>query len=201
MNALELLWHCAGGKGQGFHLLRFHEPEDSYFLPVSAPTIYAAMIEGQAWDRSPSVGLVPMVENGNYRLRADHASCLWARVETGESARRLGEFSPRPTLVLRDGKTCKRTALWALHSPLEMVWVRELNRRLQHRFCAPKKFAEPDFAVHPPGVVLRAGRSKPLEIVAELVGDGCYGAREVAGSLPQSPDPDAWAKANGRYVP
>lgn len=197
MTELELLWNMLGGRGRGFHLFRFREPEDTFFLPVRARLIFAALVEGQAWDREPSVTAVPMLEDGNYRVH-DLSTVLWARVESGESARRLEAFRPAPTMILRDGRTVKRTALWALHSPLELMWVKELNRRLQHAFLAPKKFAEVDFELHPPGAVLRAGRSRPLEVWAERVGDGCYGAKEIAGHLPKSPDPDAWAKRNGR---
>lgn len=194
---VDQLWAMCAGAGRGYFLFTFADPDDSFFVPVGARLCFSALVEGQAWDREPSMRAVPMVAAGNHRLH-DLSSVLWARVETGESARLLEAFRPRPTLVLRDGQTMKRTALWALHTPLNLDWVKELNRRLQHRFAAPKKFAETDFSFHPPGVFLRWGRSKPLEVWAEHVGDGLYGAREIGGQLPQSPDPEAWAKRNGR---
>lgn len=198
MTALELLWHCCAGDGRGWTLFRFEDPADALFVPARSRALFEGAILGQVWDRMPSIHVAPMREANNYREHLA-ASCLWARVESGEAARRLEAFRPEPTIVLRDGKTVRRTALWALTQELEVEWVRELNRRLQHRFGAPKKHAEVDFAFHPPGTVIRRGRA--VEVVVERVVEALYGAREVAGHLPQSPDPDAWAKAQGRYAP
>lgn len=191
MTAEQLLWHCLAGDGRGYVLFRFTDPDDAVFCPARSFHLFQGLISGQSWDREPSLSVVPLRQANNYRERA-MASCLWARVTTGESARRLAEFRPQPTLTIREGKTCKRTALWALTQPLELPWAHELSRRLAHRFCAPKKFAAVEFELHPPSTVLRSARSKPLEVTVERVVEECYGAREVAGGLPQSPDPEAW---------
>lgn len=120
---------------------------------------------------------------------------LWAVLDSSASVEKLERFRPRPTLVLQEGDTLRRTAIWALSTPLAWDWTVRANRRLAHHFQGPKKFVEPTHALRTPGSFRRDGRVIPLPIqVAEINQDGRYTAREVVRYLRDAPDPDAWRK-------
>lgn len=123
----------------------------------------------------------------------DGIMCLWVRVETKESARLLEVFRPAPTIVLQEGDSSRRVALWAVTKPHTVDQALRANRRLAHALKAPKKHASPDeFSFAPPGTFLRHGRRRPCPVT--VVGHECriYGPTEVYGRLKDAPDPDAW---------
>jgi hypothetical protein len=120
---------------------------------------------------------------------------LWARTETGDAVARLSQFRPRPTLVLRDGATVQKTALWALTQPLDMALAERANKRLAYRLKCPHKHAMPKgYAFRPPGCEIRNGRRVPV-VVVEFNPDATYTAGQVVGrdrpdrGLPDPPKP------------
>jgi hypothetical protein len=120
---------------------------------------------------------------------------LWAVVDTGEGAAKLARFRPRPTIVLREGDTIKRTAVWALTRPLQWEYTVKGNRRLAHQFQGPKKFVQPDHALRTPGSFVVDGRVVPIPVVPdELNPQGLYTAAQVVKHLREPPDPNGWRK-------
>lgn len=127
------------------------------------------------------------------------SSALWVRTESKRSEAALRWFKPRPTLVLGEGDTCRRAAVWALTDLLPAEWTVRLNRRIAHALRAPKKHCGMDSMLPAPGAILREGREKrpALVRVESWRPDAVYGAREVAGHLKEAPDADAWREAAG----
>jgi hypothetical protein len=125
---------------------------------------------------------------------------LWARLDGGKRpANVLRRFRPVPTFVVREGATTRYVALWALREPVK-GWEEHVrwNKRLAHHLGVPKKHAEPDgFYVPLPGSVLRAGRSRPVPVLAARVGIETYSVEQVVGRLRDAPDPDSWREAAG----
>lgn len=121
------------------------------------------------------------------------ASVLWCRVEGKSQERELLRFRPSPTLVVREGSTSRRVALWALRRPLEFDWLDRANRRIAHRLWAPKKWSAAEFQFPAPGSCLRVGRSRPVPIVAEWFDPvALFSPRQVVGALREAPSPNAW---------
>lgn len=125
---------------------------------------------------------------------------LWARLDGGKrQANVLRRFRPVPTFVVREGSSTRYVALWALQEPVK-GWeeIVRWNKRLAHAIGTAKKHADPDgFFVPLPGTVLRAGRGRPVPVLAARVGIETYTVQQVVGRLRDAPDPDAWRDAPG----
>jgi hypothetical protein len=120
---------------------------------------------------------------------------LWAVVANGDGVRKLERFRPRPTLVLAEGDTFRRTAVWALARPLTWDWTVRGNRRLAHWFGGPKRFAQPDHMMRAPASYVRHGRVVPVPItVIEQNDDALYLPADVVRHLRDAPEPDAWRR-------
>ncbi len=126
------------------------------------------------------------------------ATAFWVRVEGSEQNRWLERLRPEPTLVLREGSSSRRWALWALEHPVRWVGVNRGNRRIAHRVGAPKKWSEPERLWLPaPGACLRRDLARPVPVVVERLEAVAYSPLEVVGRLKDAPDPDAWMKTRG----
>jgi hypothetical protein len=69
--------------------------------------------------------------------------CLW--VVTGkQQEKRLQAFRPAPTIVLREGSSARRTALWLLGERLTYKWADRANRRIAYRLRAVQKHGDRD---------------------------------------------------------
>ena len=68
---------------------------------------------------------------------------LWARCKTRESVGLLAAWPLRPTFVIRDGPV-RRTALWALNTPVSAQECADSNRRLAYALRAPQVCGDPD---------------------------------------------------------
>lgn len=137
------------------------------------------------------------------------ATAFWVRVEGTVQNRWLASFRPEPTIVLREGSSSRRWALWALEHPVRWVGVDRGNRRLAHRMRAPKKWAEPERLWLPaPGCCLRKDRARPVPVVVERLEPVSFGPLDVIGdrvvdgrrhrALPDAPEADAWMKTDRR---
>lgn len=135
------------------------------------------------------ISAVPRIHDGD-SLSLDFASVLWARLEAGKPADVLRRFPVSPTLVLREGRTVRRTALWALSRPLDYDWTVRANRRIAHRLGTRKKDGEPGAFIPVPGSVADGHR-----VWVEHRGEGFYEPAQVVGQLPDAPDPEAWRAA------
>jgi hypothetical protein len=160
------------------------------FAVADGPADWLGWVQRLSEDRDVRLGA------GSRRGRGfgtcGQAAVLWARVESKREAVNLERFRPVPTLVLREGASCRRVALWSLRRPLSYDWLVRANRRIAHKLFAPKKWAEPEFAFPAPGSCLRVGRSRPVPIHVEHFEASIFHPREVVGALRDAPDPDAW---------
>lgn len=140
-----------------------------------------------------SVGAIPRRKpEPGYLARAN---VLWARLETGQHAEALARFRLAPTMVLREGKSPRRTALWALATGLTIDWAERANKRIAHRIGCKKKFAAAEHEIHPPGTTLTLG-TRPALVWVEYMDPGAlFMARGVVGDLADPPNPDAWRTA------
>lgn len=166
----------------------------SYDFAVSdGPGDWLAMVARMCADREVRLGA------GSRRRRGfgtcDCSRVLWARVGSRKEVANLRRFRPRPTLVVREGSTCRLVALWSLRRPLTYEWLVRANRRIAHRLFGPKKWAEPEFEFPVPGSCLRAGRARPVPVHAVLFEASVYEPRQVVGGLKDAPDPNAWREA------
>lgn len=202
---LGLLWAMTAG-ARGFHVIEWrHETEglQRHWVEVGNKRRFVELVDwlGRGMSLEIAVSAVPRPERSHGT--AGLSSVLWARTEGKEQLRFLERFRPRPTLVLEEGDTTRRTAFWALSSPLNYEWTVLGNKRIAHALRAPKKHAEPEFMFNPPGSCLRDGRARPVLIrVAERT-DALYHANDVVGrtrpggALKDPPDPDAWRTPPG----
>ena len=139
-----------------------------------------------------SVGAIPRRKpEPGYLARAN---VLWARLETGKHAEALARFRPAPTMVLREGKSPRRVALWALAEGLTLDWAERANKRIAHQLGTKKKWGEAERDLHPPGTTLVLG-TKPVPVWAEHLDPGAlFIARGVVGHLRDAPDANAWKR-------
>lgn len=182
------LWAMLGGWGNGVHLWRLGE--QVVWMPVEQEARFRRALAAFAASGRP-VSLAAAPRRGRGSAAVAPPGVLWARVESGDSLRRLRGFRPSPTLVLRDGDTVRHTALWALARPIKGSWhegAREANRRLAGYLRTPKKHAELGFEFSPPGMVVGRSRSRVVAASGEL-----HDPAAVAGWLPASPDPWSWS--------
>jgi len=128
------------------------------------------------------IGLVPRRTGGGY----EPTSCVWARLESTKHAQALRRFRPAPTLVLREGKSVKRTAIWGLTQPLDVIWLERANSRISYALGTKLKAGAPHAMVFAPGSRLSSGQPT----WAEHVSDGCFTPREVVGRLRDRPAPN-----------
>lgn len=169
-----------------------HAPA-SWCGPTFVPTGQVRTVARLFRQQDCSVGAVPRRQPEEGYMGG--AWVLWARLETGKHAEALARLRTGPTLVLREGKSPRRVALWALAEPLNMVWLERANRRIAHQLGTKKKFAAAEFALHPAGTTLSLG-AKPAPVWAEHMDPGAlYRAREVVGALRDAPEPIDWRRA------
>lgn len=201
-----MLWQMIKGDGPGYLQFRWRydgglfEPESPFHVPAQwvGPTFVRSDLDATCLRlfglADCSVGAVPR-QRPDARYLAG-ANVLWARLETGKHAEALARFRPAPSLVLREGKSPRRVALWALSSPLSLSYLERANRRLAHRLGTKKKWGAAEFEFHPVGTELSFGReSRPNVVWAEHVDAGSlFVARGVVGHLQEAPDPRSWMK-------
>lgn len=175
------LWAVLAGE-HGY--LAFTFPDGATFCPVDQPRTFCRHCDVLAYEPGDlAVGAVPFRDPDFSRV--GYSNVLWIQADTGKETARLERFGPEPTLILRWG--VKAVGLWALSEGLSPVWTERLNKRLAHELGAKKKHAGLWFRFPPAGTVLRSGRPQVVENGGGS--GGLYGAREVAGGLPDAPDP------------
>lgn len=184
---VEALWACLAASN--FFLLRVDS--EPVWLPVPDRARFRRALGGAEKLASRSE-LSPLPRSSESTEAIGQCSCLWARVESGKQLDALTKFTPAPSIVLRDGDTLRRTALWALTGELDEQWAERLNRRIAHKLGTPKKYADPTrFTFTTPGAIGEGGKLVRVEhMIPEF-----YGAKEVAGRLQEAPDPHAWRNA------
>lgn len=137
------------------------------------------------------VGLVP--RNSMAGDPSAWAGCLWARLETKAHADQLSRFRRGPSLVVREGRSQKRWALWALKEPLRLDLVARGNRAIAYTLGTVQKYgAEPETAFMPcPGSMMVLGKKTPMPVAVEYMAlDRRYLPRDFAGVVRKPPEPN-----------
>lgn len=165
-------------------------------------------LEYLLWEREPTITAVPLRRAGKWLERVE-SSIVWAR--TGEATqrtkpadqvKRLRNFRPRPSVVLREGGTNRYVAFWALLDPLpDREWLERANKRIAYNLGTPQKWSGPEFTFHLPGSVVRTKIVKkkdqepervacrPYEVELVRFEPDVVRARDVVGRLKDPPEP------------
>jgi hypothetical protein len=185
----DLFLMLAGATG----FLRLHAKSGMHWCPVDDVRCFERWCEAWSYDGDLSVGLVPWMERSEYWTVG--GSVFWAHTDSGGSSVALDSFGVKPTLVVREGSTSRRTALWALAAPLTLEWVERGNRRIAHELGTAKKRCGRSGEVFVPGTILRKGRKRPVGVHLEHFDPkALYTAKAVVGHLRDAPDPGAWKR-------
>jgi hypothetical protein len=196
VEALEFLAVALGSGGQGFHALTYSNGSNrrTKWLPVKDYARFLHVVPELAWEADAELTVCPLMDRGSYRLAAD-AGVIWTRVESRKAAASLARFRPSPSLVLREGGSVRRVAVWAVRKRLSPMDAEKVGRHLAHKLGTAKKWASTAFTLRPPGGVIRHGRTRPCPVVVEGGSLEAVTMRELCRSLPRRlPDPDAWRK-------
>lgn len=122
---------------------------------------------------------------------------VWVKLEDGKAFKRLGAFHSGPTLLLREGGSVRRYAVWALDRSLPLEWIEKACKRLAYHLGAKQKWAHPEAMWLPvPGSTLRHGReSRPLLVRSEVCApERVYTAKMLVGRLKDPPPPRDWTQ-------
>jgi hypothetical protein len=174
------------GPGEIEFSLRYMAHMDPEDTPQWVPQMFIPWSSRRAVIRAMGcqeamIGLVPRRPGGGF----NEANCLWARLESTKNANALRRFRPAPTLVLREGRSIKRTAIWSLSTPLDLVWLERANARLSYRLGTKLKHGDVGAMFHAPASPLSGGK----ETWAEHISDASYSPREIVGMLRDRPQP------------
>jgi hypothetical protein len=186
------LWSMLAGTGEPGYLEFRFRLDGQWEGPCFIESTHSKACLRLMRQEHASVGAIPRRKPGAGYLTG--ANVIWARLETGKHAEALARFRPAPTMVLREGKSQRRVALWGLAEPLNMVWSERANKRVAHQLGCKKKFGESEWMFHPPGTTLVLG-TKPVQVWAEHLDPGAlFMARGVVGHLRDAPAPHDWKK-------
>lgn len=178
-NLWALLW---GDRGQ-FHEL--HIARTTCWVPCAQRRPFTRLL---AID-DVTVSLVPRTERDALSLGA--ASVLWARLESPACADSLARLPIGPTLVVREGGSSRRTALWALSRPLCGDWITQANERLSHALQGRRGAADAS-ALFPSPFSRVTTKARPVKVYAEYESGSYATARQIVGRLRDAPATDGW---------
>lgn len=188
--SLDALWVALNAPG---HFL-CHLDGHARWLPTAERTRFSRTFGGAA-TLGDTAYLHPCPRYGFERQSVANCAVLWVRSESTVETEALLSWSPKPTLILREGDTVKHTALWALAGELDPLLTMRLNKRLAHAIGTAKKFANPEhFVLTPPGARTDTGKVSQVVHMAEPE-DAFYSAKHLAGQLQDAPDTKALYKA------
>lgn len=179
-------WALLWGADGDFHELRVEHAGRlaTLWIPCVQQRAVVRMLTGPC-----EISLVPRFER--HELSFHHAHLLWCRLQTGDATRRLERFQPGPTLVIREGMTVRRWALWALSVPLRGPWIERATERLSYALHGLRRAANPSTLIPTPF----AASDEPRRPWIEYETSVSYTPRDVVGQLRDAPDPQAWKNA------
>jgi hypothetical protein len=176
--------------GPGIHELRCHHegPTQIWIPTTSRRAFMRALALGDCY-----VSAVPRRERDSLALGDAHV--VWARLERPESAERLGRLPVPPTVVVCEGRSSRRWALWALSRPLEGRWIDQANGRLAHAVRGRRGTADASTLILSPFTSLNVGRRTPMRVRIEWESTTYATARQIVGRLSDPPPLDSWRAA------
>lgn len=173
------LWALLWGDGGQYHEIRIG-PATCWI-----PTHRRAAFEDLLTKPDVRVSFVPRTDRDPFAIGRTHV--LWARLERPASADLLSRLPVGPTLVLREGRSSRRTALWALSRPVSGDFITRGNERLSHACKGRRRAADASSLFDSP--------FSPGKLWVEYEADSFHTAREIVGRLKDAPDMDAWRQA------
>jgi hypothetical protein len=176
--------------GPGIHELYCHHqgPTRIWIPTASRRAFMRALALGDCY-----VSAVPRDEEDSYALGDAHV--VWVRLERPESAERLGRLPVPPTVVIREGRSSRRWALWALSQPLRGPWIGQANERLAHAVRGRRGTADASTLILSPFTSLTVGRRTPIQVSIEWESTTFATARQIVGRLSDPPSLDSWRAA------
>jgi len=176
--------------GPGFHEItcRYSEGPARIWMPCSRKHPFERIVRAD----DCYVSAVPRRSEDSLAYGAAHV--LWVRLDRPEAGERLSKVPLAPTAVLREGRSSRRYALWALSQPLWGDWIDRANARLSH-FCKGRRGAgtASQLVLSPFTRLTTATRTVPVYV--EYESDTYATARQIVGRLPDAPATDGWKAA------
>jgi hypothetical protein len=173
------LWALLWGDSGQFHELR-----------IGAATCWVPCVKRRPFMRlidqpDTRVSFVPRTEQ--HPMALGPAWVLWVRLERPACAQALARLPIGPTLVVREGRSSRRWALWSLSRPLRGAWITQANERLAYALKGRRGAADASTLMPSP--------FSPGKAFVEYESRNVYPAREIVGRLRDAPDADGWRAA------
>lgn len=181
-NLWALLW---GDSGQ-FHEL--HVAHATCWVPCQDRRRFARLLG----DDDVTVSLVPRTDRDALALGSAHV--LWARLESPACATGLAQLPVSPSLVVREGGSSRRWALWALSRPLSGDWITQANERISFALKGRRGAADAS-ACFPSPFTRLTHKARPVKLYAEYESGSYATARQIVGRLRDAPATDGWKVA------
>lgn len=174
------LWALLWGDGGQYHEIRLG-PSVCWIPTHKRRTFEELMHEPDA-----RISFVPRTERDPFALGDAHV--LWARLERPASGDLLSRLPVGPTLVIREGRSSRRTALWGLSRPVSGDFITRGNERLSHACKGRRRAADASSLFDSP--------FSPGKLWIEYEDDGPFHtAREIVGRLRDAPATDGWRQS------
>lgn len=172
------LWALLWGERGQYH--EFKIGPATCWIPTHKRDAFAElMLEPDA-----RVSFVPRTDRDPFSLAQTHV--LWARLERPASADLLSRLPVGPTLVIREGRSSRRTALWGLSRPVSGDFITRGNERLTHACKGRRRAADASSLFDSP---FTHGKSW-VEYFDDV--NPFRSAREIVGRLKDAPATDGW---------
>ena len=152
------------------------ERSNTWVPCAQAPAMLERLLCQEGYDTTVS----PVARSNKHEDDWGPSWCAWCHCTTKESVRLLDAFPPAPTLVIREGDTIKRWALWALSRPLVGEWILKANERLSYRLKGLRRDASPTVLIPSP---YNGGNH-----VAAYTDGAYYHPKAVVGGLRDAPE-------------
>lgn len=176
--------------GPGFHEIecRYSEGAARIWMPCERRRPFARILSAD----DCFVSAVPRTERNSFAIGPAHI--LWARLDRPDCADRLARLPVGPTLVVREGRSSRRYALWALSRPVSGDWIDRANARLSHA-CKGRRGAGTATQLILSPFTRLTNAHRAVRVYVEYESETYATAREIVGRLSDAPDRDAWKQA------
>lgn len=171
----ETFWLLLWGRDSDLHEVKL--PEATCWIPCPDQRALVRLLDVPGCE----VSLVPRNKPDPWGWYASHL--LWCHLRTGEAQRQLEAFRPAPTIVLREGRTLHRWALWSLSRPLCGSWVERATARLSYRLRGLRRAGMGDTLIPSPFTGQTWTEYETTDV---------YSPRQIVGHLREAPDPNGW---------
>jgi hypothetical protein len=150
------------------------------WIPCERPRPFTRLVAAA----DVAIGPVPRSAQDQFALAASWV--LWARLERPACAAKLARLPVGPTLVVREARSSRRTALWALSRPLSGDWITRANERLAYALGGRRGAGDASALIASPFT-----GSNWIEYETDEI----HTARQIVSGLSDAPDKDAWRRA------